>query len=98
MNQVQQNYIKAQALYNVAFNSDSMDMTAFENALELVELRERELFVWARVKACHFCRAFRQSQGDSDAVEQLFDKLIAGEYVSAGQKEKVIALCLKLAA
>ncbi len=98
MNQVQQNYITAQAIYDAAFASDSMDMTAFEDALELVELRERDLFVWAREKATFFCRAFGKGQCDSDAIKQLFDTLIAGGHVHAGKKERIISLCLKLKA
>jgi hypothetical protein len=98
MNKAQQNYITALAIYDAAFESDSMDMTAFEDALELVDLREHELFVWARDKAAAFCRALGKSQSDSDAIEQLFDTLIAGGHIHAGKKERIISLCMKLKA
>jgi len=98
MSQAQQNYITALALYDAEFNSESMDMTAFENALELVDLRERELFAWGRDNARQFCKAFNKSADESEAINQMFEKLIAGDYVHAGQKDKIIKLCLKLAA
>jgi hypothetical protein len=98
LSQAQKNYVTAQAIYNAAFASDSLDMNDFENALELVDLRERELLVWGRENAVKFCKVFGKSKADAAAIDGMFESLIAGEYVHAGQKDKIIKLCLKLAA
>lgn len=95
LSQQQQNYITAQAICEAALQDEAISLEEFEQALDLLEIRERELLVGARNMVVKLSQMFKH-EGELSTVLTMFDKVIAGEFIHPEKKEKLIALCLKV--
>lgn len=103
LSNAQNNYLKAIALRDAAIekitgheDDEHPIVKAFEDTLDLVDIREVELFRWAKSHAAVLCAMVGQSTDTLKEVNAMFDRCISGEYVRYELKQNLITLCLKV--
>ncbi len=101
----QANYIKSVALFDAALEAYSAGGSDEElaqkeqacfDAGDLMELRQVELFRWAREKVVLLCKSLGKSESDLKAVLDLYDKAIAGEWIHPHFKDQLLERSLQI--
>lgn len=102
----QTNYLAAVAIFDTAMNdylnaSNEEEMAVKEKACfdagDLMELRQVELFKWAKEKVKLLCKVLGKNESELASVLGLYDTAIKGEWIHPRLKDELINRSLQIA-